>query len=214
MSDAAAASGFGAGMTKQQKTMAIRLLAACACLASGPVGAGPVRPVAQRPVGPAARRVNRALDAADGRLRAAAEECRTGARNGAGALWNRTVTVAMQGPRYLSLVAADEHHCVGPGLNAVAFTLAYDLRTGSPLDWGALLPPALAGSARTETAPDGTRIATVASPRLKALYIRAARAPDAGYIEADAVVPVSELRGLGMPGILPDSIWAGRDRLP
>jgi hypothetical protein len=137
-------------------------------------------------------RINQALEDADSRLRTAAKDCQAQAHEaksgGAGADpqdpgWQRSVTVAMIGPVYLSLVASDQWDCGGAYPSAASFALAYDLRTGSPLNWARLLPKALVGTASLDTAGDGTRIGVAASAALTKLYLTLVK-PDADCASA------------------------------
>ena len=176
--------------------MRLRFLAPCLCMAVSLLtgGAGAAEPAAVRLVaqpalgadlaafpriaaadGAAARRINQALTDADRRAQAAGQACRAetvkskGDPSGGG--WQRSVTVAMRGPGYLSLVAADSWYCGGPYPSETSFALAYDLRTGAPLNWERLLPKKLAGTATLDTAGDGTPLGVVNSPALMALYV-------------------------------------------
>ncbi len=179
-------------------------VSATAFLAAGPTAAEepattPIRLVAQpaisaqlaafprvaEPVGPQEQRVNQALTNADARVRAAAAQCHEAAieaqADAGDAGWQRSVTVAMRGPRYLAVVASDSWYCGGPYPSAASFALAYDLRTGAPLNWERLLPKALVHTAALNSAGDGTRLGVVASPALKALYMKVAK------VESDCV---------------------------
>ena len=117
---------------------------------------------------PAARRINAALDMADRRLRGAIRDCAGQARdNGAGgAEYDRTVAVAMAGPRFLSMVMSDSAFCGGlyPNFQTVAFT--FDLLTGKPVDWVKLLPRPLIEATTTEGAIDGATMGLVRSKLL------------------------------------------------
>lgn len=109
----------------------------------------------------------------------AAEECRAELA-GSGADrpdtgWTRSITVAMQGPRYLALVADDYSDCGGLYPNAERFALVYDLRTGLPPDWSRLLPKMLVRTVSIEAAFDATPLGLVDSPALKSVYLAAVR---------------------------------------
>jgi hypothetical protein len=134
------------------------------------------------PDGPASQRINDALAKADARVREAATQCHADAleshTDSKGGEWQRSVTVAMRGAGYLALVASDNWYCGGAYPDAGQFSLAYDMRTGAPLNWERLLPKALVGTASLDTAGDGTRLGVVASPALKALYLNLLK-PDA-----------------------------------
>jgi hypothetical protein len=143
------------------------------------IGAGlPAFPRIAAPDGPATQRINQALTAADARLRAAAKDCAANAADPKDADWQRTITVPMRGPVYLTLVATDSLFCGGAHPDSDSFALAYDLRTGAPLNWERLLPKTLAGKATLDTAADGTRLGVLASPALTALYLKLSK-PDA-----------------------------------
>ena len=137
----------------------------------------------------AIERINAALDKADTRLRTAAADCRAEAGTGDGAGWQRTVEVATAGPDYLAVVARDDLFCGGAHPTTGTFALAFDLTTGSPLNWARLLPAALAGTASLDSAPDGTRLGVLTGPALTRAYLAgygAAAKPvlDAGTIAA------------------------------
>jgi hypothetical protein len=161
----------------------------------------PVRLVAQPPLAaevaafpriaatgePALQRINQALTNADIRAAAAVKDCRAQAvqdqtEDGSNP-WQRTVTVAMRGPAYLTLVAGENWYCGGAHPDNDTFALAYDLRTGSPLNWERLLPKTLAGTASLDTAGDGTRLGVLASPALTSLYMTLLK-PDGDCVEA------------------------------
>jgi hypothetical protein len=136
---------------------------------------------------PQAARINRALEAADGRARAAAEECRlqigrpatadlpadTPVDPGRILGWTRRITVAMQGPRYLALVAQDYADCDGAYPNSESIALTYDLHTGRPPEWSTLLPKRLVHTVTVERAMDETPLGMVGSPALRSFYLAA-----------------------------------------
>jgi hypothetical protein len=115
----------------------------------------------------AEKRINAALDRQDRQLRKAAAECRA---NGKDTSWDRTVTAPMTGPGYLTLIAADELDCGGAHPDTGQMVLVYDLQTGHPVNWSRLLPPDLAVKVALDDAADGSKIGTVTSPKLLALY--------------------------------------------
>ena len=134
------------------------------------------------PDGPASQRINQALAKSDARIRDAIRQCHADAAesqgDAKGGEWQRSLTVAMRGAGYLALVASDNWYCGGAYPDAGQFALAYDMRTGAPLNWERLLPKALLGTASLDTAGDGTQLGVVASPALKALYLKLVK-PDA-----------------------------------
>ena len=112
-------------------------------------------------------KINKALDGDEARLRASIKECREQA--GARADWSRGVSVAMAGPGYLSLVARDNYDCGGAHPNVGTLALVYDLKAGIPVDLVKFLP-GLKLQGGLDTAADDSKIGTIASPELTALY--------------------------------------------
>ncbi|ACL58590.1 hypothetical protein [Methylobacterium nodulans] len=113
--------------------------------------------------------INAALARLDAKARKAAAECRK--ESGGRGSWERTVAVAMRGPRFLSYAITDSAFCGGAHPNAGTMAIVYDLVSGAPVDWTTLLPPALTGQVALATGMDGTRMVTLASRRLHALYL-------------------------------------------
>lgn len=195
----------GYGQTALATVLAGLLMAAAP--AARPVRLKPLPPAAPgiaafprvvaSPGDAAAARINRALAQADRR-----PGC--GDQKGT---WNRTVAVTMRGPRTLSLLASDDWYCGGayPDTNQVA--LVFDLKTGAPIAWKKILPPALVEQAAPD--PGGTEAdpVMVTSPALWAIYAKAA-ALGAGKECADVL---KDPAGLGTSLMLwPD---AGADGL-
>lgn len=133
----------------------------------------------------AAARINRALAAADQRSRAFVKECAAQEGEGPTSV-TRTIAVTMRGPRYLSFVANDYFDCRGAHPNTDTVALVYDLKTGAPVNWSALLPAALVGKASLDTAGDGTRIGIASSPLLQQLYLKEHK------IDPECLEPLSE----------------------
>lgn len=125
----------------------------------------------------AAIRINQALDRRDQQLRSAVKDCRANVEAPAKADYTRTISVTMQGPRYLSFVASDSSDCGGAHPNSDSLVLVYDLQTGSPVNWAALLPASLVQGTSLDTAADGTQIGVLSSRELQKLYLQA-RKPD------------------------------------
>jgi hypothetical protein len=103
----------------------------------------------------------------------------------------------MAGPGVLSLVARDDYYCPGAAHpDSGALALVYDLGTGRPVDLVNLLPGLKLASA-LDTASDGSKIGTIASKELTALYRKAAK-PD---LEADckAVLDDQDLTFIAWP---------------
>jgi hypothetical protein len=53
--------------------------------------------------------------------------------------WTRKVAVTMAGPRYLSYLIKDSNFCGGAHPNFSESALVFDLKTGSPVNWTAVL---------------------------------------------------------------------------
>ena len=137
---------------------------------------------------PQATRINQALQAADARARAAADECRSefsGATTvglpaarpldpGRTLGWRRRIVAVMRGPRYLALLTTDYADCGGPYPGADSVALTYDLRTGQPPDWSVLLPKRWVQAVTVDRAMDETPRGLVGSPALRSAYLAAA----------------------------------------
>jgi hypothetical protein len=133
----------------------------------------------------AAARINHALAAADDRSRAFVKDCAAQEGEDPTSV-TRTIMVTMRGPRYLSFVANDSFDCHGAHPDTDTVALVYDLKTGAPVNWGAVLPATLAGKARLDEAGDGTRIGMTSSPVLQRLYLKGHE------IDPDCIEPLSE----------------------
>lgn len=117
----------------------------------------------------AGRRINAALDRLDARVRVAARDClaeRTVNPPG----WERTVAVPMRGPEFVSYAVTDEVDCGGMYPYEVHSAIVYDLRTGGPVDWRAMLPARLTGTLALNEGADQVKVVTLSSRRLSALY--------------------------------------------
>lgn len=122
-----------------------------------------------RPLDEAQRRINAALDRLDARAGAAARECLHNAGRRGGGL-ERQVDTTMRGPEFISFLVADDADCGGNHPYASHSAIVYDLRSGRPVDWAALLPPRLLGTQALSEGADRVRMVTLTSPRLWALY--------------------------------------------
>ncbi|MBE7246128.1 MAG: hypothetical protein INR63_14365 [Actinomycetospora chiangmaiensis] len=125
-------------------------------------------PQIEAPVDEAERRINAALRRLDGKVREAARACR--AEGGAHSSWTRSIRTPMRGPRFLSIAITDDTFCGGAHPNVSTMSIVYDLTTGTPVDWTTLLPGSLTGKVVLATGADGTRMVTLSSKALHALY--------------------------------------------
>ncbi|WP_267354386.1 MULTISPECIES: hypothetical protein [unclassified Methylobacterium] len=134
------------------------------------------------PADDAERRINAALKRLDGNVRKAARSCQ--ADGGANSSWTRTIRTPMRGPRFLSVEISDDMFCGGAHPSTGLMAIIYDLTTGAPVDWTKLLPPALTGKVALVEGMDGTKMVTLASKRLHALYLERYR-PKTGAAKRD-----------------------------
>ncbi len=138
------------------------------------------------PADTAQRRINAAVIRLDARVRTAAHECLTDSSTRVGD-WQRDITVTMRGPEFLSYLVSDDVDCGGAHPNAALAAIVYDLRSGGPVDWAALLPTSLTGKLGLVNGEDEVKMVTLASPRLNALY-------RAGYSHSDDADEEKECR--------------------
>ncbi len=144
-------------------------------------------PAIASPADDAQRRINAAVKRLDDKVRKAAADCRkdaAGTPAGADANWSRSVAVTMHGPRFLSYSISDDAFCGGAHPNTSTMAIVYDLQTGQPVDWTKLLPALLTGKVTLSDGMDGTKMVTLSSPVLHALYLAAYR-PRSGAAKKD-----------------------------
>lgn len=138
------------------------------------------------PTTAAERRINAALSRLDVTFGKALRACK--GRDGVSGDWVRKVEPTMRGPRYLSYVIRDMSFCGGPYPPSGTMSIVYDLETGAPVDWTHLLPSSMTGKIALTEGMDGTKMVTLSSSRLYALYLsgydRAIRMPG-GEITAE-----------------------------
>lgn len=136
------------------------------------------------PADDAERRINAAVKRLDAKALEAARECKS--EGGQYDYWERAVDAPMRGPRFLSFVITDSWLCGGPHPNSNTMSIVYDLTTGAPVDWTTLLPASLTGKLALAEGPGRTRMVTLASKRLHALYLAGYRPKTAGSKTDDA----------------------------
>jgi hypothetical protein len=151
------------------------------------------------PTDDAERHINAALKRLDANVLLAARDCEGGD-------WTRSVDVPMRGPGFLSLTITDAMDCAGSAHpDSGTFSIVYDLATGKPVDWTHLLPASLTGTLALEDEGGGTKVVTLASKRLFALYLagyRAGEAPSSDLAECKQAF-VAEATD-GPPGMM---VW-------
>ncbi|HVA14635.1 MAG TPA: hypothetical protein VNF99_15415 [Stellaceae bacterium] len=120
----------------------------------------------------AAQRVNKALDKLDALARQAMKECRGNVDNAADFDFERSITVTMRGPRYLSFSVGGSQDCGGAHPDAGGAYFVYDLTTGSPVNWQRLLPKSMVQGTSLDTDINGATIAFVTPKPLQDLYLK------------------------------------------
>jgi hypothetical protein len=136
---------------------------------------------------PAEIRVNQKLERLNRRLVLQLSECDADYRKWLAAVgeqstskaqtggdWSRTVAVTMHGPRYLSLVATDEVFCGGAHPDSDEVALVFDMTTGEPVDWVAMVAKRAGASAYADTVIDGSTVGALVLPALATMYTKAA----------------------------------------
>jgi hypothetical protein len=143
-------------------------------------------PLIAHPGTPPEVRVNALLTKLNLRLADTVRECNrdvlTGmkgakARDRASAVaadWSRTVLVTMTGPRFLSLVATDETFCGGAHPDGSTMAMVFDMTTGTPVNWLALVAKSAGASTFVDSVSDGSKVGALVLPALQ--KINAARA--------------------------------------
>jgi hypothetical protein len=121
------------------------------------------------PADAAESQINAAVQRLDATVGKAVDACK--GPDGKPGYWERAIDVPMRGPGYISYVITDNLFCGGAHPDAATMSIVYDLRSGAPIDWTRLLPPSLTGTVALEQGADGTRMVTLASKRLFALYL-------------------------------------------
>jgi hypothetical protein len=146
----------------------------------------------------AAARINGALQQADDA--AVAGMCKD---------YKRRVSVTMRGPRYLGLFASDNWFCGGAYPDDSARALVYDLATGAPADWKAILAAVPVENAEPEAGDGAWASVLVTSAALWDLYAKRAsqaNGKECAEVFADAeslgnrlmVWPDAKADGLGL----------------
>lgn len=148
-------------------------------------------PLIVNPATPAEQKVNATLTGLNMRLTKALAECDAAAladmkqshipqKDWPGALgedWSRKVEVTMQGPQFFSLVATDEYvHCAGAHPNSDTVAMVFDMTTGTPVNWLALVAKSAGASVFTDAVADGSQIGALVLPALATINLAAASA--------------------------------------
>jgi hypothetical protein len=133
---------------------------------------------------PSQQRVNATLEHLNQRLVVALKECDAGYTESLGTIttnrstqapvsqdWTRTIEVTMQGPRYLSMVASDEADCGGVHPNSSRMAMVFDLTTGAPVNWMALIAKSAGASSYSDSVLGGVTAGAVILPALQKIYV-------------------------------------------
>lgn len=126
------------------------------------------------PVDAAEKKINAAVARLDAKVRTAVAECRSEAANDRkkDVSWERSVDVPMRGPRYISFVITDNSYCGGLHPNVATMAIVYDLTTGNPIDWSAVLPPSSTGKLELSEGMDGTKMIALSGKALFDAYLK------------------------------------------
>lgn len=154
----------------------IAVLAAAATDAGQPVALKPSPPMRQG-VAAYPRLVATPGDQAAARINAALQKADSMAVDGMCRDYSRQVSVTMRGPRYLVVFASDSWLCGGGHPDDSARALAFDLATGAPADWKAILAGIPIEQAPPEPGGGDAAPVVVTSETLWALYAKRAAQP-------------------------------------
>lgn len=146
-------------------------------------------PLIVQPRNPAGQRVNATLTQLNRRLTQAVKQCDADAlawskqmgdtakdNETTSSDWSRKVQVTMAGPHFLSLVASDDAFCGGAHPNSDQMALVFDMTTGAPVNWTALVAKSTGASSYTDTIMDGSTVGALILPALQKMNIAAADA--------------------------------------
>jgi hypothetical protein len=90
--------------------------------------------------------------------------------------WERTITVTMTGPRFLSIVAIDGYvFCGGAHPNRDTLAMVFDLTTGKPVNWMNFIGKLANASAYSDSNSDGTTVGALIVPKLRAMALANAK---------------------------------------
>jgi len=132
-------------------------------------------PLIAYPSTPAEQNVNAILKRLNERMAKVLKDCdgnyRDSGKNDIEGDWERTITVTMTGPRFLSMVAIDSYFCGGPYPDSGTFAMVFDMTTGRPVNWMNLIAKSANASVYSDSNSDGSRVGALIVPALRALTI-------------------------------------------
>src|ERR1039457_6752545 len=89
--------------------------------------------------------------------------------------WSRKVVVTMQGPRFLSLVATHEYvNCGGAHPDSDTMAMVFDITTGTPVSWPAMVTKSAGAAAILGAVSDGSKVGVLVLPALAKINLAAA----------------------------------------
>ncbi len=136
----------------------------------------------------ASKRANAILQEMNQKLALALKDCDTNyaawtqemgdaskGKGGAADEWERKVEVTMTGPRFLSIVATDDFiFCGGAYPDSDRISMVFDMSTGDPVNWTAMIAKAADASSITGSGYDGTQVVALILPALDKIKLAAA----------------------------------------
>ncbi len=118
--------------------------------------------------------------------------------------WTRKVTVTMNGPRFVSMIADESQACEGAyPLNAF-IPIVFDMKTGERIDWKSFSPVGTGVFAGAEESPDGTSSPGLFIPLLMKLAVLRAT--------GDCKEAMQDFYHLGQNSDLPFVVWPDAKR--
>jgi hypothetical protein len=145
-------------------------------------------PLIANPTTSAEQRINATLTRLNERMEQSLRECDQSARDAFKELgndapkdqdptaddWERSIRVTMTGPQYVSMVATDETDCGGAHPNSDTLAMVFDLTSGKPVNWIALISKAANATPYSDSIADGTKVGSVVFPALLAVSTKKA----------------------------------------
>lgn len=142
-------------------------------------------PLIAHPSTPAEQSVNAILNRLNERMAKALRDCDGNYRDWAKQVdqpmtgnnaveddWNRTITVTMAGPRFLSMVATDSFvFCGGAHPDSDTLAMVFDLTTGRPVNWMNLIAKSANASVYSDSISDGSTVGALIVPALRDLTL-------------------------------------------
>lgn len=90
--------------------------------------------------------------------------------------WSRRIVVTMRGPRFLSLLASDSTSCGGAHPNSDQVAMVFDMNSGAPVNWTAVMASTAGAAAYKGTSMGGSAAGALVLPGLKTMAVAVADA--------------------------------------